>query len=60
MRRHHGESLTVPDDVGKLPVYRDNHQPAENTTAHSGEESDKSSSISVDMPDVCDAPEGAK
>ena len=60
MRRHHGESLTVPDDIGKLPVYPDNHRPTENTTAHSGDESDKSSCMSVDMPEVSYAPEGEK
>ena len=60
MRRHHGESLTVPDDIGKLPVYPDNHRPTENTTARSGDESDKSSCMSVDMPEVPYAPEGEK
>ena len=53
MRRHRPESFTVPGNIENLPAYREPHRPPQNTTAPSGDESDKSSSVSVDIPEDC-------
>ena len=62
MRRHHGETLTIPANPELLPVYAGSHHPAKNDTEHSGDESVGSSSCfsSPDVPNDCDAPETEK